>query len=486
MRLLPQSLFGRLMLVLASGLIVAQLLSAAINWVERDSLLVRASGMQPVQRIADIVRLLDSLSAAERTRIVAVLNAPPLVVSLDRAPVADTAGLAPRAAMFAAMLQAALGESRPLRVVITGTPVPWAPPAASGWQQGAMGAAMGQRRGEPGLRRFPPAGVSLLIQVGLRDGSWASFETQVTRDASNLPWRVLLSLTILLVAVLLVSFIAVRWVTLPLKLLAGAADELGRDINRPALPESGPFEVRRAAQAFNTMQRRLVQFIDERTRLLTAMSHDLKTPLTRMRLRAEMLEDETLRGKFETDLIEMENMVTQTLAFMRGLSKHEPAQSVDVMALLESLQADNEAMGRSVTIDGRCTKAWQGGAQLLKRCLSNLIDNAVLYGKRAAIHVEENADQLTIRVRDDGPGIPASQLEKVFEPFYRLEGSRSRETGGTGLGLSIARNIAQAHGGNLYLRNHEAHGLEAVLTLPWQHQSAGPAGQAKNVKSPGA
>ncbi len=171
-------------------------------------------------------------------------------------------------------------------------------------------------------------------------------------------------------------------------------------------------------------------------------------------------------------------MVTQTLEFMRGLSNREPTQLIDIMGLLESLQADNEAMGRIVTIGGRATKPLKGEPQLLKRCLSNLIDNAVLYGQRAEIAVEEGADVLTIRVRDHGPGIPESEINKVFEAFYRLEGSRSRDTGGTGLGLSIARNIAQAHGGDVRLRNHEGGGLEAILTLPRKLEPGPPAAMA--------
>jgi signal transduction histidine kinase len=475
-RLLPRSLFGRLMLVLASGLVVAQLLSAAINLVERDSVLVRASGMQPAQRIADIVTLLDSLSPIERERIVGILNVPPLVVSLDRTPSSEdsesTGGA--RAAMFSAVLRTALNDDRPIRVAIGGPPPEWASGAGRGRGQGPMS---GGPMGGPGMHRFPPDGVSFLIQVRLQDGTWATFNTQVTGASASLPWRVLLTLATLLVAVLLLSYIAVRWVTRPLQLLATAADELGRDINRTPLPESGPVEVSRAARAFNTMQTRLVRFIDERTRLLTAMSHDLKTPLTRMRLRAELLEDADLRQKFETDLLEMEAMVTQTLEFMRGLSSHDPTQLVDIMGLLESLQADNQAMGRTVTIDGRVTRPLKGVPQLLKRCLSNLIDNAVLYGECAEIRVADGPDRLTVYVRDHGPGIPETEIEKAFEPFYRLEGSRSRETGGTGLGLSIARNIAQAHGGDLCLRNHEGGGLEAILALPWVREPGAPVRQ---------
>ena len=471
-RFLPQSLFGRLMLVLASGLILAQLLSAAINLAERDTVLVRAMGMQPAQRIADVVRLLDSLSPAERARIVSILNVPPMVVSLDRAPVPEESDStsAAHAAMFAAVLRAALGDERPIRVAMTGTPPMWmhGPVRATGRFP------MDGPLGPPGMHRFPPDGVSMLTHVRLQDGTWASFDTQLSQAAAGLPWRVLLTLGILLAAVLLLSYVAVRWVTRPLNVLARAADELGRDINRPPLPESGPLEVSRAARAFNTMQASLVRLIDERTRLLTAMSHDLKTPITRMRLRTDLLENDSLRKKFEKDLVEMETMVTETLEFMRGVAHREPEQPVDIMALLESLQADNEAMGRSVTIDGRVTRPFPAVPQRLKRCISNLIDNATGYGQRAELRVDEGPSELTIRIRDHGPGIPEAELEKVFEPFFRIESSRSRETGGTGLGLSIARNIARAHGGEVRLRNHRDGGLEATLTLPWHREMRAP------------
>ena len=196
------------------------------------------------------------------------------------------------------------------------------------------------------------------------------------------------------------------------------------------------------------------------------MSHDLKTPIARMRIRADLLEDDTTRDKFEKDLVEMETLVTDTLDFMRGLNGHESAQPVDMLGLIESIQADNAEMGRAVTVQGSVQEPYVGVPQLLKRCISNLVDNAAVYGARADIQLEEIDAALIIRIRDHGPGIPESELEKVFEPFFRLEGSRSRETGGTGLGLSIARNIARAHGGDVRLRNRGQGGLEAVLTLP--------------------
>ncbi|HEY0883928.1 MAG TPA: ATP-binding protein, partial [Ramlibacter sp.] len=254
--------------------------------------------------------------------------------------------------------------------------------------------------------------------------------------------------------------------TRPLHVLANAAEALGRDIHRPPLAEEGPLEIRQAARAFNTMQGRLVRFIEDRTRIFAAMSHDLKTPITRMRLRADLLDDDELRHRFEADLKEMEAMVTHTLEFMRGMGGQEARQDVDVMALLESLQSDNEAMGRRVTVEGQASAPYPARVSLLKRCLANLIDNAVLYGERATVRIEDSPQCLTLRILDEGPGIPLPELEKVFEPFYRLEQSRSRETGGTGLGLAIARNIAHMHGGDIVLRNRPGKGLEATLTLP--------------------
>ena len=221
--------------------------------------------MQPAQRIADIVTLLDSLTRSERARIVGILNVPPLVVSLDRTPTSEESAVigGPHAAMFSAVLRATLGDNRPVRVTMTGTAPAWAPGPADGSRRFPMGGPMGPG----GMHRFPPHGISFLVQVRLQDGTWATFDTQVNQESATLPWRMLLTLATLLAAVLLLSYIAVRWVTRPLQLLATAADELGRDINRPPLPEGGPIEVNRAASAFNTMQTRLVKLIDERTRL---------------------------------------------------------------------------------------------------------------------------------------------------------------------------------------------------------------------------
>jgi signal transduction histidine kinase len=373
--------------------------------------------------------------------------------------------------MFAARLRATLGDGRAVLVEPrSGFAVH---PAAMGGGRGRFGPGhdashrMGPGPG-PGLGGGRPAdggaGIALAVvrtEVQLRDGHWARFDTELPATTDTLPWRLVLSL-----ATLGLSWLAVRWVVQPLRVLAQAAQSLGEDLSRPPLPEDGPTEVRQATQAFNTMQRRLASFINERTRMLTALSHDLKTPLTRMRLRTELLDDDEARVRFEADLQEMETMVAQTLDFMRGLGGHEARAAVDVNALLQALQADQRAMGRSVAIEGQALLPFVGVPSLLRRALGNLVDNAVLYGGGATIRVEDTPEQLALHVLDTGPGLPEPDLERVFEPFFRMEASRSRATGGTGLGLGIVRSIARLHGGDVRLRNRSAGGLDAALSLP--------------------
>jgi len=475
----PRSLFGRLVLVLLPVLVIAQLLSFAIHMHDRSELLQESSGLQSAQRIADIVNLLESLAPAERRRIAGVLSTPPMLVRLDQERFVQSpeqgAESRARAALFGAFLRRILGDAWPVEVAITERrlAVGGTTAGAEGWHKGP-GMGKGMMRGMDGQVMPPHSGMpyfsrpalSFVAQVRLKDGTLATFDTRQPAQAVNWPYRMLLSLIVLLVAVAAVSLIAVRWVTRPLDALADAAEELGRNINRPPLAESGPLEVARAARTFNTMQSRLAHYIEDRTRVLAAMSHDLKTPLTRMRLRAELLDDPVLRAKFGGDLAELESMVGATLDFMRGIDTGEPQRPVDLRAMLESLQADIAETGGRVEIEGIPLAPFPGRPQSLKRCLTNLLENAVKYGTRASVSIDDNEERLSIAIRDEGPGIPEGELERVFEPFHRLEQSRSRETGGTGLGLTIARGIAEAHGGTLSLHNRADGGLEARLTLP--------------------
>jgi signal transduction histidine kinase len=304
------------------------------------------------------------------------------------------------------------------------------------------------------------------VVVRLPDGSSLVYRVRRIDPGAPLPPGLMLDV-ILLVAVLVVAlYIAARGITRPLSRLARAADDIGRGVRQPKLEEEGARELRHAARAFNSMQDRLNRYLDSRTRVLAAMSHDLKTPLTRLRLQVEtQIEDPALQARFGKELDEMEGMVRGALALFRGLNDEESLEPVDFNLLLETVRGEFVEMGKDVTVEGRALRPLPGKPQALKRCITNLVGNAVNFGARARILVRDGA-RLEIRVCDDGPGIPPEELEKVFEPFYRLESSRNRDTGGTGLGLSIARDVAQAHGGSLVLRNRTEGGLEARLTLP--------------------
>ncbi|MFP3249104.1 MAG: ATP-binding protein, partial [Paraburkholderia sp.] len=270
-----------------------------------------------------------------------------------------------------------------------------------------------------------------------------------------------------LTAVLLLALVAVRFAVKPLKELAKAAEALGRNIYRPPLPVTGPLEVRSAATSFNSMQEQLTHSLAERTRFLSAVSHDLRSPLTRLRLRVEMLPESEPRERLRGDLDEMEAMVSATLDAVQGVEITEARHEIEINSMLEGLAEDAREAGHDVKVEGRTLCALSGYPRNLKRCLQNLLDNAIRYGESARISVYDSDAMLRIVVSDNGPGIAdEALLERVFEPYFRVSGSRNSASGGTGLGLTIARSVAAAHGGTLTLRNGADKGLEATLTLP--------------------
>ncbi len=463
--LLPRSLFGRMVLVLVLGLIAAQMLSAAILFREREQHILQIRVTRVAQRISDAVRILEALNAEQRRSVEQLFSSNTFSVSLGSnvAPLGESdPELSDTARDFAAGLRSILGGQRTIKAQ-----------AMYGADAGPGNIESGSARPDPPKSdatplaresRFQP--LMLAAQVSLADGTLVNFRDQFPREAGRWHYRLAFDLLLRLAAVVILSLIAVRWVTQPLSSLATAAGNLGENINRPPLDESGPSEVSRAAHAFNRMQSRLANYLNDRARVLAAMSHDLKTPITRLRLRTELLDDPDLRARFAKDLDEMESMVRTTLDFMRGIETGEQFQPIDVMALLESLQADYVETGHPVRIQGHATSAFVGKPRALKRCLNNLIENAVKYGKNATIIVQDEEAQLVLKVEDEGPGIPAEEQENVFAPFYRIENSRNRDSGGTGLGLSIARSIAQDHGGNITCRNLETSGLQISVTLP--------------------
>lgn len=322
--------------------------------------------------------------------------------------------------------------------------------------------------------RVPPPVLGLYAQrVGYYDvrvsGPGAAplvFRVARISPSMALPPRLLVHLILLVMVLVAALYVAARGITQPLRRLARAAETIGRGDRVAPLPEQGARELRDAARAFNSMQERLHRYLDSRTTVLAAMSHDLKTPLTRLRLQVEtLIDDAALRARLGHELDEMESMVRGALGLFRGLDEQEAVEPIDVDALIEAVRRGFAEMGQEVSVVGRTNGRFPGRPQALKRCLTNLVSNAVKFGERAQIVVHDGA-VLRILVSDAGPGIPAHALERVFEPFFRLESSRNRDTGGTGLGLSIARDVAQAHGGTLQLRNRPTGGLEAELSLP--------------------
>jgi len=289
------------------------------------------------------------------------------------------------------------------------------------------------------------------------------------------PWHsetFLIAFLLMTAAAALLIVWATRRLTRPVRDLARAAEALGRDVNAPPMPEDGPREVATAARAFNTMAGRIRRFVGDRTGMLAAIGHDLRTPITRLKLRAEFLEDEEQRAKTLADLEEMEAMVNATLAFARDDAAAEPSVPLDLAALCrtvldEAADARPDTAPEAFAYAGPERLTVRGRPIALKRALANLVANAANYGGAARVALDPpRAGHIHLRVDDDGPGIPEESREAVFQPFRRLETSRNRETGGVGLGLPIARNILRAHGGDVTLRNREGGGLSAEVTLP--------------------
>ena len=315
------------------------------------------------------------------------------------------------------------------------------------------------------------SGSILLVALQTPDARWLYARTEAP---VRYPWHskgFLLAFVLMSSVTVLLGLWSVRRLGAPLQALAAAAERFGRDVNAPALPERGPAEVRAAAAAFNTMAGRIRRFVADRTFLLTAIGHDLRTPITRLKLRAEWMEDEEQRRKMLADLDELEAMVSATLTFGRDVAGSEPAVPLDLAALVRTVldeAADaRPAAAEAVSYAGPEHLTVQGRPVALKRALANLVGNALAYGGRARVVLEPpQKGVVAVQVDDAGPGIPPDQLERVFEPFHRLERSRNRETGGTGLGLPIVRNIVRAHGGEVTLANKAEGGMRATMTLP--------------------
>lgn len=466
----PRSLFSRLVLLLLFGLVLAEAITALVLTRDRGEAIQRAAGIHSAQRIAGIVKILERMPPVQRQETVNALDAPGMHISLSIPPQAEQNGMPiSDSTLFRGVLRYYLDDDRTVYLSqVDNTARQYfnlrnGIPMQMGRGSG-MHDMMQRHMAEAGLV-LPSEGANL-IQVELRDGQWVSFGEQLPEEMTAWPLRVILALGLVLITLALVALLAVRWIIRPLAYLADSARALGKDLQRPALTEEGPEEVRSTLRAFNTMQDQIRQFVDERSRFLAAISHDLKTPITRLRLRSGLLGDLELQAKFERDLNDMEELVQGTLEFMRDETANEQKQALDINDLLETMQIDGEEAGSKITLQGHARSAFYCHPISLRRMINNLVDNALKYGGQADIQIEDSKEHLKISITDFGTGIPDSQMDRVFEPYARLDNSRSKETGGTGLGLTIAKNIAVAHRGTLSLRNREAGGLQVIITLP--------------------
>jgi signal transduction histidine kinase len=455
---LPETLFGRLFAATVAVVAAALLVLLSLVLRERRELAFTESGSSAAAAgIVEVSQQLARLAPDQRDAMLAQLRAEHQPRRSHDHLHEDFRG-AQRS--FANEVQKELGTqfavaARPPRlghhrVIMLGNSEP--SPARGGGQGGS----------DPP----PPPERMFDLIVTLPDGDRVAFRTFTPRGTPPFPRHFIFELGFLTVLLGIVLYAMTRTITRPLGDLADAADAVGRGKAVQPLQERGARELKRATRAFNAMQERLNRYLDSRTRVLAAMSHDLRTPITRLRLRVESIEDEALRTRCVEDLDEMTRMVRGALSMFRGLNDEEPTVPVDIDALLRELQRRYGEVNANVAIEGNAAAPFPGKPLALKRCLGNLVDNALQYGEHATIAVTDGDDELTIRVLDDGPGIPEAELDRVFEPFYRLESSRNRATGGTGLGLSIARDVAQAHSGSLTLANRSSGGLEARLVLP--------------------
>lgn len=430
--LLPRSLFGRVALILFLGLAVAHLFSFGLVIYERMQTSRAMMIAYVAQDVATSVAMLERMPMAERPGWVDRLNRPNYRYTLTDMPAA-----APSDNAFAQSLASALGNALGTRYSPIVVP-----------QTGAK---------DP-----------LQLRVGLKLSDGMPLAVDLLPPAMAISLWVPAILIAQLGVLAAFTWLAVRIATRPLSQLAHAADSLGPDLRAEPLPEDGPTEVARASTAFNAMRQRIADHLAERIQILAAISHDLQTPLTRMQLRIDLLDNNQLTAKLRDDLDMMQTLVKEGLAYARTAQETtEPAQATDLHALLDSLVCDYTDAGRPVRLTGHFAQPITTRPMALRRIVTNLTDNALNFAGAVEIAAEAEApDRVVIAVRDRGPGIPADELTSVLQPFYRLEGSRNRETGGAGLGLAIAQQLAQTLSGTLTLSNRQGGGLEARLSLP--------------------
>ncbi len=446
-RFIPDSLFARTFLVLIVGLALSHSISIALYVSDRSSALVSIDGRHIGDRVALTERIIRFIPPQNRPDMIELISDDIFKVSWTPY---SSIGTDEKTSPRTMEVQKAIAEhldpdgSRIVRI------------RDMGMQPMVINAG-----------DTPKDIAMIMVSMTLPDQGWLNFSMPLQTPSSLWNMRYVLSMAVMLIAIAGFSAIVVHQLTRPLARFAIASKKLGVDMGSADIPEKGAMEIRQAAKAFNQMHRRIKRFVEDRTQMIAAISHDLGTPISRMRLRAEFVEDGEQRQKMLADLSDMEKMVADTLSFARDEAISEPMVRVDFRALLQRVCDDIGDNGYDVEfiiadkiIPYECRPA------AIRRALGNLIENAAKYGGVARVNLVKDRPCIIIRIDDEGPGIPQHLHEEIFEPFFRLENSRSRDTGGTGLGMTVARSIIRAHGGDITLENRAEGGLRMKVRLP--------------------
>lgn len=443
-RLIPDTLGARIVLVLLVGLMAFHLGSLWLHQAGIQTALGTSREQQLAEQLAATKRAVAELPRGERDRMAHALSSATVDIHWGDVPtVQEVGGSSPRIEALRTRLQQLVPELRDSGLRIA-------------YGEDGHGGTSGE------------AFQHLLVgSLPLPDETWLSFSAALFRPPAA-EHATLLSTTAMGVGILILGFIVVRLIGRPLRELSEAADKIGREKASITIPEAGPYEVRHAAQAFNRMQARIAALIDDRTRALAAVSHDLRTPIARLRLRAGFLEDAEVQRQIDADLDEMDAMIGSTLAYLRGESEQdqETARVSDLSAILQTLCDDAMDAGKRASYAGPTQVRLTCRPIGIKRAFANLLDNAIKYGDAARVTLRDVPGSISVFIDDDGPGISAADREVVFEPFRRLDPSRNRGTGGAGLGLTIARQVVERHGGTIELADRAEGGLRVVVRLP--------------------
>lgn len=463
----PCSLCGRLVALMLLALVLAQLVSVAVYRHERARAMRQTVRDECLGRAASAVRLMEASPGGRRDELLEAAGTPLARYWLSDAAPGDVKSWSAEAREHLKRPVPAAGLGGPTESLFARESTLDCP-VADEWVELPP---------ETWLLRRPvhilniPGWNGYGIAAPLSDGSWLNTvfaKPSYLSNATPAPGYYL-AFACMVAIFALAAWLIARHIALPLRRLSDAAEKLGRGEEVAALPEEGPDDLRATVAAFNRMQVRLRRFVEDRTRMLAAIGHDLRTPITSLRLRAEFVQEAETREKILATLAEMQAMTEAALAFAKSEATAEPTRAADLPSLLESLCDDLVELGWDVNFENHAGERAVCACRVeaLRRALRNVIENAVRYGERARVSLEVAADGLAVVVDDDGPGIAPEDRERVFAPFVRLESSRNQATGGVGLGLSIARSILRGHGGDVTLEDGPSgKGLRVRMSIP--------------------